>query len=335
MTETTGEMTDTAGQERPARTERASERLHKEADRRWKKVEQEHPELADTVAFGRGLVNLYIDELPAAGRIALTPEAARAKLAAGQPLLEDEQLDLDLPGVRRFFSSLCSWAGDQPDLARDAWAVKGAVRKGTLDVDDLIGAALDGDQARIDGVAARLGVQPTLIQTLTGFAVSAALMETARTLAPTLEEAGAAWEEGFCPICGGPPLLAELQGSEGQRVLRCAACGGGWKFPRVQCPHCGTTDAAKLHYLALDEEAEKYRVELCDNCHGFIKSVTSFAPTPAELLTIEDAAMLHLDAAARERGYTPAPEAEGDEAEGRAAEGEGRADGVQAEGGGR
>lgn len=292
------------------------EKLHQEAERRWRKVEKEHPELADTVAFGRGLVALYIDRLPAAGKVALTPEAAREKLAAGTPLLEDEQLDLDLPGIRRFFSHLCTWAGDQPDLARDAWQVKKAVRNGSVDVDDLIGAALAGEQERIEQTASRLGVQLTLLQTLTGFAVSAALMETARSLAPLLDEVGDAWDYGFCPICGGPPLLAELQGSEGQRVLRCAACGGGWKFARVRCPHCGTDDPAKLHYMAQDDEAEKYRVDLCDNCHGFVKSATAFAPTPAELLTIEDAALLHLDAAARDRGYVPAPEVDEEGSEG-------------------
>lgn len=293
------------------RTERARERMHKEAERRWKKVEQDHPELADTIAFGRGLVALYIDKLPGAGQITLTPEMVREKLAAGTPLLEDENLNLDLPGIRSFFSDLCEWAGDQPDLSRAAWTIKQAVRTGALDVDDLMSAALAGDHEQIDALATRFGVQVTLVQTLTGFLVSAALMETARKLNPLVDEAfgaGIAWDHSFCPICGGPPLLSELQGSEGQRVLRCAACGGGWQFPRVRCPHCGTTDDKKLHYLALDTEAEKYRVDLCNNCHHFTKSTTAFAATPAELLTIEDAAMLHLDAAARERGYTSAPE---------------------------
>jgi formate dehydrogenase maturation protein FdhE len=63
-----------------------------------------------------------------------------------------------------------------------------------------------------------------------------------------------------------------------------------------------------LHYIAAEGEGEKYRVDLCDHCHGYLKSVTAFAPTPPELLTIEDAALLHLDEAARERGYTSTPE---------------------------
>ena len=78
-------------------------RLHKEAERRWEKLGREHPELEDTIAFGRGLVARYVDDLPRAADVALTPEEARAKLAVGMPLLEDQDLGLDLPGIRRFF----------------------------------------------------------------------------------------------------------------------------------------------------------------------------------------------------------------------------------------
>ena len=35
----------------------------------------------------------------------------------------------------------------------------------------------------------------------------------------------AVWQQGYCPICGGWPLLAELRGIELAQYLRCAACG--------------------------------------------------------------------------------------------------------------
>ena len=284
-------------------------RLHKEAERRWEKLGRERPELEDTIAFGRGLVARYIDDLPRAADVALTPEEARAKLAAGMPLLEDQDLGLDLPGIRRFFVGLCAWAGDamaRGEFAGDAGRLAEVIREDESLVDDLVAASLAGDERGIAEAAGQFGVAPVLLQSLTGFTVSAALMGTARALAPLLE--GVEWAQGICPVCGGPPLLAELTGSEGQRVLRCAACGAGWKSPRARCPHCGNEDQRTLHYLAVEGQAEKYRVDLCDRCHGYVKSATSFEPTPAELLTIEDAALLHLDALARERGYTATPE---------------------------
>src|SRR3712207_8714410 len=83
------------------------EKLRKEADRRWQKLAREHPELETTIAFGRGLVARYIDDLPRAAPVTLSADETREKLAAGVPLLEGLELDLDLPGIRRFFVGLC------------------------------------------------------------------------------------------------------------------------------------------------------------------------------------------------------------------------------------
>jgi FdhE protein len=299
----------------PRRDDDLRARLHHDADQWWTKLGREHPELADTIAFGRGLVTRYIDDLPAPGMVSLTQEQATEKLSSGLPLLEDEDLDLDLRGIRHFFFRLCSWAGTQPELAAGADRLQRGMVSGNLSVDDLIAAALAGDGELLDGVAAQYDVPIELVQTLTGFSVSAALMETARSLQPLIEGAGVAWQEAVCPVCGGPPLLAELQ--DGTRMLRCAVCGDGWPFPQDQCAHCGA-DQRVLHVLesvgdshkvkpAKGTPEAKYQVELCDRCHGFLKMVRVTTPTPAELLTIEDAALLHLDAEAREQGYFPTP----------------------------
>ena len=45
------------------------------------------------------------------------------------------------------------------------------------------------------------------------------------------------------------------------------------------------------------------RVEVCDKCNGYLKVVFSFAPTPPEMLPVEDLATLHLDYIAQGRGY--------------------------------
>ena len=288
------------------RATRDTTKLHTEAARRWSRVEQEHPELAEMLAFGRGLVAFYIDEIPPAGAAMLTTEQVREKLAAGVPILEGEDLDLDLPALQRCFTRLCALASQQSDMIA-AERLQIAMTSGECEVEALLTVALADDAEALNSIAALLVVNPAQLRTLTGFLVSAALMGLARVYAPILREANVPWEEAGCPICGGPPLLAELQGSSGERQLRCAACGTGWRTLVNRCAHCGTTEGKALHYLAVEGREEKYRVDLCDRCHGYLKSVTSFAPTPSELLTIEDAAMLHLDAAARERGYTATP----------------------------
>jgi FdhE protein len=277
--------------------------LHDEAEWRWRKLGQDHPDLAETIAFGRGLVKLYINELPAAGGVALTPEAAREKLAAGVPLLEEEDVQFDLPGIQRFFYRLCTWAGGQPDLAAAGDRLQRALIMEELRVEDLLDAALNGDDVQLAATAERFGVPVEMVQTLVGFTVSAALLETGRALEPLLD--GAAWDEPACPVCGGPPLLAEQVGDEATRLLRCAACGAGWEFPSVRCVHCGNADEALFHTLPEDRPDAANRLELCDHCHGYLKVAVGTAPTPSELLTVADTAFLPLDAVARDRGYAP------------------------------
>jgi formate dehydrogenase maturation protein FdhE len=46
------------------------------------------------------------------------------------------------------------------------------------------------------------------------------------------------------------------------------------------------------------------RIEACDKCKSYLKVISSFAPTPADMLAIEDLATLSLDYIAEERGYT-------------------------------
>jgi FdhE protein len=172
-----------------------------------------------------------------------------------------------------------------------------------LRVEDLLDAALSGDDEPLAATAARFGVPVEMVQTLVGFTVSAALMETGRALEPLLAEAGATWDQPTCPICGGPPLLAEQIGGDDTRLLRCAACGIGWPFPSVRCVHCGNADELLFHTLPDDRPDAANHLELCDRCHGYVKLNVATAPTPAELLTVVDTAFLPLDAVARDRGY--------------------------------
>ena len=55
---------------------------------------------------------------------------------------------------------------------------------------------------------------------------------------------------------------------------------------------------------APSEPQSKDRVDTCERCHGYLKSVATFHSVPTPQLAAEDAATVHLDLGARERGYT-------------------------------
>lgn len=291
----------------PFRPPHERERLHREAEARWRRLGAAYPELAATIAHGRGLVALYIDDLPPPATLDLDADRARRKLAAGVPLLIDEVFATDPAALRHFFYRLCLWAGRQPELAAEGRLLERALLDGQLRAEELFAAALADDQATIGAVARRLDLPEVLLHSLTGYLLVAALLGTARALGPLLDAAEPAWAGDGCPVCSGPPLLAELLDERPGRWLRCAACGTGWAAPDDRCIHCGTTDATMRETVSLGGPDRPNRLETCRRCRGYLKLATVPSPTPPELLTIVDTAFVGLEAAARDQGFTATP----------------------------
>jgi len=113
------------------------------------------------------------------------------------------------------------------------------------------------------------------------------------------------WAHGYCPICGAWPAVAEVRGLDGARHLRCRGCGGDWATAWLRCPFCGEHDHTRLGSLVASEGLEREKVEVCDHCHGYLKTITTFGPIPAEQVVLQDLATVGLDVAAVERGYRP------------------------------
>ena len=58
----------------------------------------------------------------------------------------------------------------------------------------------------------------------------------------------------------------------GKRSLLCGFCGHRWQSKRVFCSFCENTDHETLRYYEIEDE-EEYRVEVCDKCNSYIKTV--------------------------------------------------------------
>lgn len=108
---------------------------------------------------------------------------------------------------------------------------------------------------------------------------------------------------GRCPVCGSTPQLAVLtqEGEGAKRSLQCHFCLTIWEYRRVLCPWCGESDREKLpRYSA--QELPHVRVEACDTCQHYLKSIDMTVDGRAVPL-VDEIAATALDVWAGEQGY--------------------------------
>jgi formate dehydrogenase accessory protein FdhE len=109
--------------------------------------------------------------------------------------------------------------------------------------------------------------------------------------------------ESTCPFCGRKPGFGVLRalGDGGKRSLVCSFCLAEWEFRRIVCPGCGEENHSKLPvYTAAD--FEHIRVECCDSCQRYLKTVDLTKSGLAEPL-VDEIASVPLDLWAQEHGY--------------------------------
>ena len=77
-----------------------------------------------------------------------------------------------------------------------------------------------------------------------------------------------------CPFCNARPVAGVLrgEGDGGKRWLLCSLCSTEWQYRRVLCPGCGEENKDKLP-IFVAAEFPAARVDACDTCHTYLKSI--------------------------------------------------------------
>jgi FdhE protein len=110
-------------------------------------------------------------------------------------------------------------------------------------------------------------------------------------------------ETGDCPVCGSPPVAGVVSpgGTKfGHRHLHCSLCATSWRYVRVRCVHCGTTDKVSYRQLA---GTSSLRAECCESCRGYSKVFFIEAMRPLEPFA-DDLGSLALDLLVGEEGFS-------------------------------
>jgi FdhE protein len=106
-----------------------------------------------------------------------------------------------------------------------------------------------------------------------------------------------------CPRCSGRPQVGVLRplGDGGKRSLICALCATEWDFRRIVCPACGEENVDKLPvYVA--EELGHVRVEACDTCRHYLKTI-DLTKDGRAVPVVDELAAIPLSLWAEEHGY--------------------------------
>ncbi|HEV2748989.1 MAG TPA: formate dehydrogenase accessory protein FdhE [Gemmatimonadales bacterium] len=164
----------------------------------------------------------------------------------------------------------------------------------------LLEAAVCHDDVRIDALAASAGAEPRAVRVVAQMAALPLLRACGRAMA---RELPATWWEGYCPLCGTWPVVAEYTGLERKRQLRCGRCGTGWAIPLLRCVFCDETAHDNLGYLTPEAGEQTRKIEVCHTCKGYLKAFTTVRTLAPWAILLDDLATVPLDVAALERGY--------------------------------
>jgi len=220
-----------------------------------------------------------------------------AKLQGGLPLVDFASAKLDLREPKKFFLALLE-IGKRRNPVETQQILKD-LEEGTLDYEAMVYESFASE-----GEEAPAGETDDDTIDLLKFFVEESLRPSLEFVTDlygaTITRMG--WNEGYCPVCGRMPKIGHLVDKEGKRHLFCSQCGFEWRFRRVKCPFCGNEEQQTLSYFTVEGD-ERYRVDVCDVCKHYIKTLDFRNAGEEAILDVEDVATLHLDMLAHEEGY--------------------------------
>ena len=220
----------------------------------------------------------------------------------GRSLIEPADFPYDAAQARALFDrALDILDRAEGPVAEAAALVRQDLEAGRLDREAAFRAYLRQDQEFFAPFVERSPQAPLTLPFLAQAALAPSLEKVAEALlAEHHGERG--WEHGHCPVCGRPPLIAELDGKEGVRMLTCSFCHARYRAPRLMCAFCGEREQTKLPFFTVEEEPG-YRVDVCTTCKRYIKTIDFRNLDRVAVPLLDDLESLALDMVAAREGY--------------------------------
>jgi FdhE protein len=278
------------------------EKLKKEI----KRHKEKNPAYEKILAFYEKIREKQLDVTPTLSVSPIDTKDNIKKLQAkeGFPLINKEDFTIDIPSSVILFESLCTIAKDVTSkMNEDIQKIEEAVTGNRLHLDELL--LKHSDNLYQEQITKELKINKPILQFLVHMSILPSIHANIEKLKDHVDLKN--WDMGYCPICGSFPKMSELKGEGGKRHFQCSFCGFIWPGQRIKCPFCDNQDHKKLHYFYAKGH-NVYRVELCEQCKQYIKTVDKRNLDYEPDLDLEDIATIHLDILASQKGFTrPVP----------------------------
>lgn len=225
------------------------------------------------------------------------------QIREGFPLINREDFILDIFSSTKLFESICHIGKNANEkMMENIQAIEDAIISKTLDPEDLLDRHYD--KAYLDNIVERIEIDEAILKFLIHMSIKPSIRANVAKLKNQFDLRD--WLRGYCPICGSFPHMSELRG-EGQRYFLCSFCDFKWIGERLKCPFCENSDHEKLRYFYAEGQ-EAYRVDVCEGCKQYIKTVDTRKLDYEPDLNLEDIVTIHLDIMASEKGFNrPVP----------------------------
>jgi FdhE protein len=232
--------------------------------------------------------------------VSLSREMVTIKNREGFPLIDPSEFTVDMGAAGSLFAEILKIG----KTTKGAWfqfseAMEEAMGRLEVDPKELFRTFLERDDSYLKKAADDHGVDAEMLGAVVYNSLRPSLELSAKQLSSYLT-ADTPWERGYCPVCGNLPGLSVFE-DEGERFFFCHFCWHKWAARRIYCPYCDNRNVESLHYF-FSEEENGYRVDVCDRCRKYIKTVDTRKLTHLFYPPLEQISTLHLDMKAKEMG---------------------------------
>jgi FdhE protein len=244
----------------------------------------------------------------------LLPEIDTTRTSQGVPVLVDTDLVPCAESLKKSAAAMLPLLSEVLGPDKDAWQ---KLEEFMADSDSIVGLAqarIEGNWKHFENASVELGIKPyTTLLYISETVISPVLRAITAGLDEPLSTLG--WDEGYCPVCGATPSIAQLSpkevtdldqlvGGGGKKLLHCSLCAHDWRYKRNTCPSCGN-DENESREVFYQETAKFERIEACHKCGKYCLSIDMRECEPLPDLDVAQIGLIHLDIFAREHDLRP------------------------------